>query len=181
MSDTPASETVPQSESVGGPGEVAVAPEAVLQQPIPPDPLAAAVPQPPPAPSPSTVPADPQPPAPSRPQPPAQKRTRGPKSKKTVTDVVPVEVEPWIEDTDVEILVSSLRVDDSVSKGQIRGVTSGTVQDYYEKMIKNPPKGLHRVTVWRTTDEGVSPLAWLLPFPLPLACICNVVCNCAPV
>jgi hypothetical protein len=154
----------------GGPAEAPEDPEAPPPAPggdgppaAPADPLAAPSEAVSPAPGPGSSDGERRPVAPAAPKPPAKKTPRKAKPKVTVADVVPEDVLPWVEATDVTLLVESLRIDERVMLGQIRGVTEGTVKQVYEAFVKNPPKALCRVTVWRSA-EGMSCVVCLTPW-----------------
>ena len=138
------------------------------------------VPQPPPVPSPE-APApstsDPAPPVSSDapeggpdplvpsvppqaaplPQPTVPKKQHKRTPKKTImSEVAAQSIAPWVESHDVELAVSSLRLDETRSQGQIRSVDRDRVKELYSQLCSTPPTSWVRVTVWRTSEDGVS-------------------------
>lgn len=118
------------SGPTAGGGQPSPAVPQVEEPPAAPaDPLASLPGETVPAPAPTTSDQAPQPEGAAAPKPPPQKPRRN-RPKKTVVDVVSDTIDPWIEARDQELLVTSLRVDELVTEGQVRLVDSAIVEGF---------------------------------------------------
>lgn len=117
-------------------------------------------PHPPPAGAPDTSAAAPEaahnePPAEPAPKPPSKRQTKTKKPTQTVVDLVPADVTPWIEASEVSLLLDSMRLDVTEEEGQIRGVGEAGAEQAYRNLVLNPPTSLLKMTVWRTSEDGM--------------------------